>query len=282
MNCQSARDVFPALLDARTPATDHLEARAHLAGCPECQREFAGLNRTIQELDTLPVPAPSPRLRQGFYALLEEEKHSAASILAAEERRRESLGWRRPDWIGWRLILAPLAAAALLVLGFVSGQRYSPAPLPTAPAPESIALQQQLEQLRDQVAKMGTLVSYSLLQQQQQPANTRLRGVVSSAALESDDRVINHLIAALAFDSNPNVRLRALDALFAHAEQDVVRAGVLASLGREQNPLVQVSMIDFLAAAQEPEARPTLEKISLSSVADQQVREAARRALTQL
>ncbi len=40
-------------------------------------------------------------------------------------------------------------------------------------------------------------------------------------------------------------------------------------------------MIDFLTAARDVEARPALEKLSLSESSDRSVRDAARRALTQ-
>src|SRR5687767_12093244 len=113
MNCQRARETFSELLDRRTPATAHLEARTHLAGCPDCQREFAGLSQTLDSLDAMPTTPPSPRLRQNFYAMLEEEKHSAASIRAAAEREFRA---RRTPLLRW--ILAPLAGCALVALGF--------------------------------------------------------------------------------------------------------------------------------------------------------------------
>lgn len=284
MNCQSARDVFPELIDSRTAATAHLEARAHLASCPACQREFASLSETLQALDTLPVPGPSPRLRRNFYSLLEEEKNSAASVHAAAERRTQA---RRVTL--WRWVVSPLAACALVAAGFVAGQRNvaerasEAAPSPaTTKSPDTVAMQDEIRQLREQVSKMGTLVGYSLLQQQR-PGNDRLRGVLTSATVDDpNDTAINQLITALAFDPNPNVRLRALEGLYQHAEREVVRAGVLASLPREQNPLVQVSMIDFLAAARDAEAKPTFERISNSDTTDENVRTAARRALAQL
>src|SRR5258708_8453241 len=99
MNCQSFREFFPALLDQRTASTAHPEARAHLANCPECQREFAALSQTLAALDAMPTPQPSPRLRTNFYSMLEEEKHSAASAHAAAEREyplRRARMWR---WI---------------------------------------------------------------------------------------------------------------------------------------------------------------------------------------
>ena len=276
MNCTQARETFSELLDARTAATAHLDARTHLAGCPDCQREFSALSQTLVALDHMPVPSPTPRLRQGFYAMLEGEKNSAASVLVSTERDRRA---RRVSLLGW--ILAPISAAALLVLGFVAGQRSAPAPV--APVGDTVAMRHEIKSLQEQVSKMGQLVGYSLLAQQSRPANDRLRGVLTSATVEKpNDKVLNDLIGAVSTDPSANVRLSALEALYPHADQDVVRAGVLASLTREQNPLVQVSMIDFLAAARDHEAAPTLEKISTSETADINVRDAAKRALTQL
>lgn len=277
MNCTKAREAFTELLDQRTAATAHLDARAHLAGCPDCQREFSSLSQTLAALDAMPTPSPSPRLRQNFYAMLEEEKNSAASLQVAVARERRA---HRLSLLGW--ILSPIAAVALLVLGFVIGQRSAPAAAP-APATDTVAMRQEIQSLKEQVSKMGQLVGYSLLKQQQRPANDRLRGVLTSATLENpNDKVLNDLISSLALDPSANVRLSALEALYPHADQDVVRAGVLASLPREQNPLVQISMIDFLAAARDREAAPALEKISASETADSSVRDAAKRALTQL
>ena len=285
MTCQHARDHFPELLDPRTAATAHLEVRCHLASCPACQTEFAGISRTAHALDALPVSPPSPRLRQNFYALLAAEKGLAPSSVVAPAKSARPGGFLR--WF-----FAPIAAVALALLSFVAGTRYATAPAPTPVSPDrAIAAEadattahRKIAELERKLDTMGQLVGYSILQQQQRPTHDRLRGVLRSASSASenpDDKVINELISALTFDPNINVRLRAIEALFPHADQDVVRAGVLASLSREQNPLVQVSMIDFLTEAGDTEARPALEKISLSESTDRSVRDAARRALAQ-
>ena len=274
MNCQRAREIFPELLDSRTAATAHLEARAHLAHCPDCQREFSALSQTLTALDTMPAPQPSPSLRKNFYAMLEEEKHSAASMRAATEReyrvRRATL---------WRWVLAPFAACALVAVGYVAGQRNT---TKVGNAAENVALEAKVRQLEDNMAKMGNFFAKSVLQQNQ-PASDRLRTVFASATLENpNDKAINDLIAALAFDPNANIRLRALEGLSAHAESELVRTAVLTSLSREENPLVQISMIDFLAAARERDAKPVLERMSASETTEPNVRSAARRALTEL
>jgi hypothetical protein len=269
MNCQSARELFPALLDHRTAATEHREARAHLAGCPDCQREFAELSQTLADLDTLPSPEPSPRLRANFHAMLADEKISAASRRPATRRERRTSVWR---WI-----LSPALGCALLLAGFLAGMRYAPA------VDGDDATRRELAQIKSQMAKMTQLVGYQLLQQQQGPTNERLQEVLAAAKADNpSDRTLDDLLKALAFDPSANVRLRALEALYAHADRDFVRSGVLASLPREQNPLVQLELIDFVAAAHERDAQPVLQKMSQNDALNQTVRDAARRALAQL
>ena len=277
MNCQTARETFAELLDARTAATAHLDARTHLAGCPSCQREFAQLQQTAAALDALPVSPPSPRLRQNFYALLEQEKRAVAGTPAAAEPRPA------PQRVsGWRWVFASLAGCALLVLSFVAGTRYGP-PAAPAPAQSDPATAQQLAELQRKVDTMGQLVGYSLLQQQQLPTNERLRGVLAAAQAEApSDKVLDSLLSAVAFDPSNHVRLRALEALYPHADREIVRAGVLAALPREQDPLVQLELIEFVAGAGNRDAAPALEKLSQSESANRSVRAAAQRALARL
>jgi hypothetical protein len=278
--------------DPRTTAAAHVEARAHVASCPDCQRELNALARTAGDLDRLAAPTPSPRLRQNFYAMLAAEKEAAAGVRSSgSSPARDSA---RPR-LGWRWFLSPLAGCALLALGFIAGQRTPPAATP-APNPtiatnaqdegtkrELVALRQQIDQQRQQLDKMTTLVGYSILQQQQNPANERLQDVlVAARAKDVNDKVLDDLIQALTLDPSANVRLRAVEALYPHAERATVRAGVLAALPREQNPLVQLELIDFIATAQDPDATPLLEKISADEATNRSVREAARMALAQL
>lgn len=284
MNCQSVRDLLPELLDGRTPATAHAEARAHLAACPDCQRELAALAENARGLDTLPVHAPSARMRQNFQAMLAAEK--AQLTAAAPAPRAVQRAERHRSF--WALILSPLAGAALLALGFMLGQR-TPTASDAATQRELAALREQMNHQRDQLAlqntqldKMTTLVGYQILQQQQSPASTRLNEVLAAAKAESPSpKVLDDLIQALTLDPNANIRLRAIQALVPHAEREVVRAGVLAALPREQNPLVQLELIDFVATARDTNATPLLERLSLDESADGTVRNAAKLALAQ-
>jgi anti-sigma factor RsiW len=274
MNCCNAQERFPELLDSRLATSDTATVRRHLASCPDCQREYASLAQTLSALDQLPSVRPSPRLRANFYAALEEEKNSAASIRAAVERRHHAARISL-----WRWILSPLAAGVLALGGFYLGTRYATAPA-AVPAADP-ATRQELAALRTRVDSMGQAVVASLLQQRS--TNERLQTVLATLDQKNpDQKVLANLIGALALDSSVNVRLSALDALYPHANQPLVRSGVLASLPREQNPLVQVAMIDFLVAAGDREATPELERLAQNTTIDRAVRAAATRGLAQL
>lgn len=286
MNCSRARESLPELLDGRTPASAHPDVRSHLASCPDCQREFAALTATAAALDAMPLPAPTPRLRENFYAMLEAEKQAVVPSAAELSHVSRAPVYRRAGNAGWRWLLSPLLGCALIALGFFAGQRSQPA-VPTPVADDStkrelVALREQITEQRDQLNKMTTLVGYSLLQQQQSPANSRLQEVlVAAKAPNVNDRVLDDLIQALTLDPSANVRLRAVEALYPHAERELVRAGVLAALPREQNPLVQLELIDFVATARDRNAAPVLETLSADETTNQTVRQAARLALSQ-
>ncbi len=275
MNCTRAQEHFAELLDGRLADTDTTAVRAHLASCPDCQREFASLTRTLAALDSAPTAKPTGHLRKNFYAMLEEEKNSAASFRAAAERQR-----RAARASLWRWILGPIAAGGIAIVAFVAGTRHAPTPAPV-PAQMDEATRQELADLRAKVDSVGQLVGYSLLQQRS--TSERLQGVLATLDQKNpNQKILADLVGALALDPSVNVRLSALDALYPHADQDLVRTGVLATLPRETNPLVQVAMIDFLVAARAADAAPEFEKLARDESIDRAVREAAKRALAQL
>lgn len=274
MNCSHAQDRFADLLDGRLAGADTADVRAHLASCPDCQREYASLAQTLAALDKLPTPSPSPRLRANFYAALEEEKNSATSIRAAVERRQ-----RASRLSFWRWVLAPAAALAVAIGGFNFGLRYA---TPATPPPDNTAeLKRELAAMREKIDSVNQLVGISLLQQRS--TSERLQTVLASLDQKNpDQKILSNLIGALALDPSVNVRLSALDALYPHANQQLVRDGVLAAFPREQNPLVKVAMIDFLVAARDHNAAPELEKLARDESIDVAVRNAAKRGLAQL
>ncbi len=274
MNCQRIQESFLDYQDGHLDPPEAAAVRDHLKTCLTCQREWAGFQELALKLDRLPAPEPSPRLRTQFFAILETHRR------AADSRSPFTLMRSRVDRLFSALLPArPVLQFALACLALTGGLFIGARFLhPTAIDP---ATAQELADLRKQVNKMGTLVTYSLLQQQS--TGDRLKAVLATLDLkQADQHVVGDLLGALAFDPSVNVRLSALQALYPHADQAGVRAAVAASLPRDPSPLVQVTMVDFLASTRDPAAVATLEAVSRSQTYDAAVRDAARHALAQL
>ncbi|MBL9215948.1 MAG: HEAT repeat domain-containing protein [Opitutaceae bacterium] len=278
MNCQRVQECFVDYHDGSLPADVAAGLRAHLAGCPACQREWSALQELSRKLDSLPATEePGPRLRAQFYAMLETNQREADApgpFALARGRLDRFCAALLPAQPAGQLALA----LALLAGGLFAGRHFL-APPPAAAV--DAAARAELAALRSQLDSFGQLVTHSL--QQQQSTSERLTAVLATMALPHPDRrVLTDLVGALAFDPSVNVRLSAVDALAPHADDSLVRAGVLSALPREPAPLVQVAMIELLAASGEEHAMPVFERLARDEAIDRNVREAARRALAAL
>ena len=279
MNCQRVQETFIDYEAGTLAAAESTAVREHLKTCLTCQREWAGWQETLLQLDRLPPEEPSERLRTNFYAMLDTHLQQArepgpfALMRNRLDRFFENLVPARPT-------LQFACSTMLLVAGVIVGARYLQ---PAAPAPTATdaATQSQLAAIQQKVDSMSQLVAFSLAQQQ--PANTRLQQIAATLARgDADAKTLAGLVSALAFDPSTNVRLSALEALYAHADRPLVRQGVLASLPRESSPLVQLAMIDFLTSVRDRDAAPAFEALTRDAAIDIAVRDAAQRALVQL
>ncbi len=276
MNCERIQESFLDYQDDRLSPAAAAEVREHLKTCLTCQREWAALQEISLKLDRLPPVAPSPRLREQFYAMLETHRREEAGTRSPFVLMRSGLDRFFSALVPARPVFQFALACAMLLLGLVAGSRYLH---PTAPAPATDpAIVRELAALRENVDSMKQMMVSS-----SQPTGDRVKAVLATLDLQkTDQRVVSGLLNALAFDPSVNVRLSALEALYPHANLPQVRSAVAASLPRETSPLVQVTMIDFLAGSRDPAALATLETVSQTPTYDQAVRDAARRALAML
>ncbi len=285
MNCQRVQDSFIDYQDGTLPPDESAALRAHLASCPNCQREWSALQEMTRKLDALPaVEEPSPRLREQFYAMLETHQRDADTVspfALAKSRIDKFFAALLPSTPALQFAYA----LAFLAGGVFVGTRYLQAPAPiAATAPVTVVDAKQEKEIADlkaQMKEMGSLVAASLLQQKS--TSERMQTVLATMDLKSPDRkVLSDLVGALAFDPSVNVRLSAVEALTPHANDRLVRAGLLSALPRESAPLVQVAMIELLTSVHDRDAVPVFDRISRDETADKDVRESARRGLAVL
>lgn len=275
MNCQRVQDNFIDYQDGSLPADESAQLRAHLTNCPTCQREWAALQEMTRKLDSLPEAEPSPRLRENFYAMLENAQRDAdapSPFALARSRIDRFFAALLPEQPAMQFAFA----LALLVCGLLAGQHYLARP---ATDPDRIKeLELQVAQTREQMNSMGQLVVDSLLQQKS--TTERIQAVLTTMDQQKPTKAdLYAMLTSLQTDPSINVRLSIVDGLARHADDSVVRSGVLSALPRERAPLVQVAMIELLANARDQAAEPVFEKLSRDEAVDLNVRNAARRAL---
>jgi len=278
MICEHAKELLSDHLDGTLTKAQSADLRAHLDTCPSCRLELAQLSRTLELINTMPADEPSPRLKENFTAMLQEEIRT--------EKKRQSLSstlrsWTEHVWASmtFRPALQFAYSLMLMLAGVFVGARFLSTNT-TAPSPIN-PTQQELADLRTKVDSMSQLVAYSLTRQETDSVRLRQVGTVLGSGKVSSKQLAG-LVSTLAFDPSTNVRLSALEALYAHADMPIVREGVLVSLPRERSPLVQLAMIDFLTSMRETQAAPAFEALSRDTKTDKAVRDAARLALTQL
>lgn len=64
MNCQSSKELLALYADNSLEGLDKADMEKHLAVCPACAAELAGLRESLELLRTLPEPLPPENLHQ--------------------------------------------------------------------------------------------------------------------------------------------------------------------------------------------------------------------------
>ncbi|MBD2769851.1 HEAT repeat domain-containing protein [Hymenobacter sp. BT664] len=264
MNCERTKEQLVDYLSKQLTETAHADLAAHLVECASCRQELQATQRLWQILGKVPVPAPGPRLRPEFYAML------ASFKAEAEAAPDYSLRGLRQWWSGLRIAQpARRLAYSLGLLGvgalggyWLSGQRQVPA-----------ADQQQITALATQVGEMRQVLLLSLIDNPS--ATERLRAVSYTKELnDPNSRVVSALLSTLNNDPNVNVRLATLEALVPLAQEDAtVRLGLVHSLPKQQSPLVQSALADVMVQLQERRSVKPLRELLKQADLDETVKD---------
>jgi hypothetical protein len=122
--CRRFRRAFPQALWGELDAARRAALEAHLAACPRCAAELAGLRQTLALVDGVEPPAASPR----FAHLWDRLAPELDRLDRVDRPDRAGAASRVPRWT-----TGLLAAAALFALGLLAGRVvWRPAPPPAA------------------------------------------------------------------------------------------------------------------------------------------------------
>ena len=246
--CEQAKALMAA---AWTPGElDEAHAswlRMHLTGCAACSEEMASLGNMWQRLGDLPVPEPSPALRQRWEQTLQ-------ALTIPQYAQARPMPAARPTWWrnfwpanpAWQMAIAAMCLAVGLGAGLSMHRGDSE--------------RDEVARLRDEVSSTKEMVALSLLQQQS--AAERLRGVDYSTRMPSmEPQVVSALVHAVNLDANVNVRLAAIDALGKVTDNTRVLESFQEALPREDSPMVQAALIDYLVQAHDRNAVTTIQNL---------------------
>lgn len=269
MNCETAREQSAGYLADDIDAAAKDAVRDHIALCASCREELEGLSAVWTRLGVIPREQPSGRLRENFYAMLEEAKGVADAIETGRKPSRFR-GFLRglPAFRKPSVVFA--FSLALLVIGIGAGYFLREA----GTAGRTAADHRELQGMRRTVA---------LSMIDRPSASDRLEGVGWSTRLESPDRkTLQVLVDTLDRDPNVNVRLAAVDALYLFRNDPRVKDSLVRSLGKQDSPLVQVALIDLLVEIRERRAADALKKLIGKARLAPQVKQHAELGLKQI
>jgi len=139
MNCERAKGLLPALLDAALPAGELGEVKAHVSACEHCARELAALKKANALVKGLPEVEPPPFFAKKVMARVKAETAAKPGLL---QRLFLPLHVKLP--------LEALAAVFVAVLAIQIYRSYGP----ELPAPALLPPPPAIER-RDAAAKMA-------------------------------------------------------------------------------------------------------------------------------
>lgn len=206
--------------------------------------EMERIYRTCCDFDT---PDPGQRVHDRFYSMLDNEQRKMNSLKPGNSM---SVAGVRISQI-WMQIAA---AAAILVLGLLMGDRFTP----------FSNQESKIDHLSAEVAQMREILMISLLQNES-PVE-RLRAVnISQQIPTTESRLVEALLNTLNFDANVNVRVAAVNALIERGYDPDVRKGLIESIPKQNSPLVQIALADAMLILQEPQAVSHFENLLVNS-----------------
>ncbi len=271
MNCDAVVKQLPLMLYGELSFDEEETVQQHLDACHACQTELTKTQALHRHFDAAESDLPPDALTDARRQL----RLRVSSMAEAEALRSRRFDWRQlAAW--WK----PVAATALVAVGFLGG-RVLPADASgvtfraSEPAATRVRFVQPdqsgrvqivLEEVRQRVLEGGLNDSEirTLLVAATREANDPgvrvetvdlLKGQSGSSA-----EVRRALLSALQNDPNPGVRLKALEALRGTTDGETRR--VLGQvLLTDDNPGVRTQAIDLLTQSHEPEMVGVLQEL---------------------
>ena len=242
------------------------EMELYLAQNPLLLQEVEALKWAGDALDNIPIPKPSKKMDEQFYAFLKTEKNKATE---------SSKNWWETFWN--EMTVSKFArqmafGAVMLAMGLWIGNSFTNDDKLNVP-PQEIA-QDETEEVRSQLV---------LALIDQPSANKRLQAVNEATKLDKVTKTITDaLFEMLNNDPNVNVRLATVEALARYIDINEVREGLVKSIVQQESPLVQIALADLMVSIQEKKSIDAMKNILKQKDLDNSVKQKIEASIEQL
>src|ERR1700761_5012877 len=269
MKCEQYEEKLAGLLNNELSPAEREELDKHLATCPACREELAGMKEVWDMMEEMETPDPSAHMRVKFQAMLDTYKESVEEQKGGRSIKEvwDRLWQWQPRWpLAYSLviILISFGAGYLLFYNSTGGKQ-----------------DQQLQALTSQVHELKQTMMLALLENPS--ASERIRGVSYTSEIKhADKEVIDALLATLNNDPNVNVRLSTLDALTHFENHPEVRQGLVQSITQQESPLMQSAIADVMLKLQEKRSIKSFRELLKQKDLNPGVRDKIKQTITQL
>lgn len=238
MKSNHITEIITDYLDGLLNADQHKEAEAHLRNCKSCSAELKETRELLKAFGKEENIAPSKRLKDRFYHMLEEEKQHSAKVIPINQKNNRISA------------LLKIAAGIALLIGAFSLGKFQQ--------------QQQsnltIAALENKSLEIKETAMLSLMENQS--ASRRIQGVnYIEEFTEPDEAIIKALADRMLYDDNKNVRLSAVEAMGKFTTSATVKEAFISALETENDPSIQITIIQILVAIQEKKAIAPMQKL---------------------
>ncbi len=277
MTCESIVPRLSLYLYGELPGEEEEQLEAHLEGCAVCRKEFATRKAVLRAIDMDQPEIPETLLTECRMELRETIAR-AASLRNPPRTLPRNWGWLAETfgalggWFGGFRV--PVAASALIAVGFFGARLTAPAPgVPPRPA-EPAALMSAVRSVettadgRVQIALDETrrrtvtgaisdagirALLLAALREEADPGVRMESMDLLKAQSVSSREVREALIGALIHDPDETIRLKAFEGLKQSGSDAGTRKAMLYALTADQNSGLRVQAIDMLTGQQDRE-----------------------------
>ena len=285
MNCEYVKQNALLMVYDELADDARFEMERHIERCADCAREVEGARHFRAARTVVPVEEPTANLLAASRMRLQE------ALETAEQKR--GLGRFTFDFARFlgQLKLAPAAAMALLVVGFLGGSvatwqlarargGVQPIAATVEPAQQDASVVAGVNSIEQVPGTNNVAIKYDKVQHAQaqgalsDPAiqqlllfaahnnlNSGLRMQAANVLAQSpdDEHVRDSLVYSLRYDTNPGVRLKAIEVLAPYVTSDEhVRNAVLEALMNDNSPGVR---IEAMHAAEKARADSSVRRV---------------------